>query len=408
MQTFLIILLQCSVSMSLVTLVYAAVLPLLSKRYAANWRYLVWLMITVGWIFPFRPQIDFSFIPIKIPDISVTDIHPSLNTIPSAINEGYFVNTQATIPLWLVLAAIWILGIVTVAAYHALRHRHFIKMVRRWSASVTDLNYLGILESLKAELGIRKNIRLSMCQSITSPMLVGFFRPVILLPPIIISVDDLSLILKHELIHFKRHDLWYKALILIATAFHWFNPVVFLMAKAAAAQCEISCDTLVLQNADFQQRKQYSETIIGIVRNGSTLQTALSTNFYGGKEGMKNRISSIMDTKRKKAGVIILCTALVGIIMTGASLAAAANTNDQQESSRLPEVVAASPNSDNVSDDTVSRLLELLRHPYSDSTNGDNPQELTQSPAPEVAVASPNSDSDNDNTVSHLLELLKQ
>ena len=209
--------------------------------------------------------------------------------------------------------------------YHALWHGRFMKMVGRWSEPVTDLVSLGIFDSLKLEMGIKAQVGLSVCQSITSPMLVGFFHPTILLPPVKIAGDELSLILKHELIHFKRHDLWYKALILTATAIHWFNPVVYLMAKAAAVQCEISCDALVLQGADFQQRKQYGETIIGVVRNGAKLQTALSTNFYGGKKGMKTRISSIMDTKRKKAGVAIFCMALVGIIMTGATLAAAAD-----------------------------------------------------------------------------------
>ena len=58
MRAFLTTLLQCSLSMTLVTLAYAAVLPLLSKRYAAKWRYLIWLVIAVGWVIPFRPQFD--------------------------------------------------------------------------------------------------------------------------------------------------------------------------------------------------------------------------------------------------------------------------------------------------------------------------------------------------------------
>lgn len=324
MRGFLTALLQCSVSMSLVTLVYAAILPLLSKRYAAKWRYMVWLVIAAGWIFPFRPRIDLSFLPIQMPDIPITPVQPITNAIPPMADAGDIVNAPATIPLWWVLAAIWILGVVIVVLYHALRHGRFMKMVRRWSEPVTDLESLGILDSLKSELEIKTQVGLSVCQSITSPMLVGFFHPVILLPPVKIADDELSLILKHELIHFQRHDLWYKALILAATALHWFNPVIYLMAKATAVQCEISCDALVLRGADFQKRKQYGETIIGVVRNGSKLRTALSTNFYGGKKGMKYRISSIMDTKRKKAGVAVLCMALVGIIMTGATLAAAA------------------------------------------------------------------------------------
>jgi beta-lactamase regulating signal transducer with metallopeptidase domain len=309
--------------MSLVTLVYAAILPLLSKRYAAKLRYMVWLTIAAGWIFPFRPQIDLSFLPTQITDIPVISVRP-INAIADTRD---IVNSTETIPLWLVLAAIWTLGVLGVVVYHALRHVRFMKMIRRWSEPVTDLESFGILDSLKSELEIKAQVKLSVCQSITSPMLVGFFRPAILLPTMKIAGDELSLILEHELIHLKRHDLWYKALILASTALHWFNPVVYLMAKAAAVQCEISCDALVLRGADFERRKQYGETIIGIVRNGAKLRTALSTNFYGGKRGMKNRIFSIMDTKRKKAGVIILCIAIAGIILTGVILASK-NTND--------------------------------------------------------------------------------
>ena len=322
MQAFLTTMLQCSVSMSLVTLMYAAMLPLLSKRYAAKWRYMVWLMIAAGWMFPFRPRIDLSFLPMQMPHIPVTPMQPIISAIPSMTDAGDVVIAPTTIPLWWVLVAIWLVGVISAVLYHALRHGRFMKMVRRWSEPVTDLKGLGILDSLKSELEIKTQVGLSVCQSSTSPMLVGFFHPAILLPPIKIADDELSLILKHELIHFQRRDLWYKALILAATALHWFNPVVYLMAKAAAVQCEISCDALVLQGADLQQRQQYGETIIGVVRNGAKLQTALSTNYYGGKKGMKTRIFSIMDTTKKKAGVVVLCVVLVAIVGTGVALAA--------------------------------------------------------------------------------------
>ncbi|WP_311518935.1 M56 family metallopeptidase [Paenibacillus albidus] len=50
--------------------------------------------------------------------------------------------------------------------------------------------------------------------------------PVILLPPVKLSDDALYLILRHELIHLKMHDLWYKAMILTATAFHWSTTLI--------------------------------------------------------------------------------------------------------------------------------------------------------------------------------------
>ena len=318
MLNFLTALFQCSISMSVITLVYAVILPILSKRYSEKWRYIAWLVITVGWIFPFRPQIELSTLPAKITNIPISPIQSIIdNTMPSMAHVGDIVNDPATIHLWWIFALIWVIGVVSVVLYHAFRHGRFMWLVRRWGEPINDLESLEILNNLKLKLEINKPIRLNVCYSITSPMLIGLFQPVILLPPVEVAADELTLILKHELIHFKRHDLWYKALTLIATAIHWFNPIVYFMAKETALQCEISCDALVLQDADFQKRKQYGETIIGVVRNGVKLQTALSTNFYGGERGMKNRIISIMDTKKKKGGIIILCVVLIAIIGTG-------------------------------------------------------------------------------------------
>ena len=402
MQGFLTALLQCSVSMALLTLVYAAVMPLISRRYAAKWSYIVWILIAAGWIFPFRPRIDLSIPHVQLADIPVTLMQSTINAIPSM--AAGIVQTRATISLWWVIAAIWGLGVVSIILYHAQRHYRFMKMVHKWSKPVTDLKHLEILDILGSELGVKRHIGLNVCDSITSPMLVGFFRPVILLPPIKFTQKELYLILKHEYIHFKRLDHWNKAMILAATVLHWFNPVVYLMAKMAAEQCEISCDALVLKNANFQQRLQYGETIIGVVRNGARLQTALTTNFYGGKKGMENRISSIIYIRRKKNGVLILCMALVGIILTGATLTAAANSEDSKESNttKVVEELQNRHSDQNDNEKEVILLKMLLRDRYID-----NVDDLQVSNANESVTWSHNSDSNNDEEITKLKELLR-
>ncbi|MEK4476212.1 M56 family metallopeptidase [Paenibacillus sp. FSL R7-0048] len=365
MQGFLVTVLQCSVSMSLLTLVYAAIQPFISKRYVAKWNYRVWLLLAVGWIFPFRPQIDLLVLPVTMPDLPATLVPSIIRTVP-LMDFGDRGDAWATISLWWVLTAIWGCGIVIIILYHALRHSRFMKTVRRWSDPVTDAKVQGILDSVRSELGIKKHIGLCVCESVTSPMFIGFIQPVILLPRVKLSDDEVYLILKHELIHLKRHDLWCKAMILIATSFHWFNPVVYLMAKAAAEQCEISCDALVLQNADHQRRIQYGEIIITVARNGAKLQTALSSNFYGGKKGLKNRISSIMDLKEKKNGVLFLCVALIAIIWIGSALTVSANADEPQASTTTEVVTSSYDRNDNIDSDSeivneVTRLKELLR-----------------------------------------------
>jgi hypothetical protein len=156
----------------------------------------------------------------------------------------------------------------------------------------------------------------------------GFANPRILLPTTEISLDELCFVLKHELVHYKRNDLLYKYLVLIATAVHWFNPVVYLAGKAIASLCEVSCDAEVVRDTDADTRQFYSEAMIAVVKYKSKLKTALSTNFHGGKKGMKNRISSIMDMSNKKVGFIVVCLAFVITIGTGFAFAANSNPTE--------------------------------------------------------------------------------
>jgi hypothetical protein len=143
-------------------------------------------------------------------------------------------------------------------------------------------------------------------------MMVGFVTPVILLPKIEFSANELTFVLKHELVHYKRKDLWYKLLVMLVSAVHWFNPIVQLMASSVLNLCEISCDEAVLSGADEKSRACYGETIIGVIRKGRYCETALSTNFYSGKRGIKERVHAIMDQKKKRFsfGAILIAAAV--------------------------------------------------------------------------------------------------
>ncbi len=63
------------------------------------------------------------------------------------------------------------------------------------------------------------------------------------------SEEELSFILEHELIHYKRKDVGDKSMVMLAAAIHRFNPVVYLMARSITLQCELSCDAEVMKNA---------------------------------------------------------------------------------------------------------------------------------------------------------------
>lgn len=93
---------------------------------------------------------------------------------------------------------------------------------------------------------------------------------------------------------------------LVAAALHWFNPVVYVMARDIALQCELSCDEEVVKNTDIAGRQQYVEAIIGMLKKQSVAPTIFSTNFYGSKQGLKNRVLSIWIPEAKNGGCPLL------------------------------------------------------------------------------------------------------
>lgn len=299
--------LECSVTMSLVAILYQVFTPLLSKRYSARTLYYGWLVVMLGFIIPSRPRGSFGLIPTP--------------TVIQQVNSG-----SGFSPL-MIAAVIWVSGVVAVFAYQMFMHYRFTKAVNRWGEKLETPKILSILENEKKETGVVAELSVYQCQFITSPLLLGLRNSKILLPDMELSQDELSMIIRHELIHFRRNDILVKFIILLATALHWYNPVIWFASKAISLQCEISCDNETMINTDMVQRQQYSETLIGVIRQ-SKLQTVLATNFYCSKESLKNRIFSIMDTHVKNFGTFLVVTMTILTLSTGMAFASKADSTE--------------------------------------------------------------------------------
>jgi len=370
MQKFIIALLICSATMSILALLYMVLTPFLTMRYSEKGRYYTWLVIVIGFIIPFRPNWASAAFTVDIPVTSSGDYFvrtvtqtwsDNIATLPTFMADVSTAPIVATfnITLWHSIGLAWLIGMVAFVVYQISRHYRFVKTARRWWEAITDERALSILHELKMEMGIKRQVSLFFSPCISSPMMIGLIKPQILLPTGEFAEDELRFILKHELVHYKRNDMLYKFLVFVATAIHWFNPVVYLVARAANVLCETSCDAEVVRNTNEDTRQQYSETIIGVVkyRSKTKLSTAFSTNFYGGKKGMKNRISSIMDMSKKKTGVFILCSVLILTLGTGVIVAANESSTAKQVTT-APVVTAPSTRAT----DTTDIIVELSEY----------------------------------------------
>ena len=192
-------------------------------------------------------------------------------------------------------------------------------------------NLQNIYQRVLEEIKVNKNIPIKICKVIKSPMVLGFWNPVLLLPDIDYSKKHLQMILRHEAIHIKRRDILYKTLVLLARAVHWFNPFVHIMSVEANKDVELSCDAAVVKNQNVDYRKDYSEAILMSVYSGNRSKAVFSTYFGGGKKMLKKRFASLFDLRKKKKGVIslILVVLLIGIMGLCISCSKTAEAGDE-------------------------------------------------------------------------------
>ena len=345
MESYITMILTTSLVMSAIVLGLILFNRFYSGKYPAKWRYYIWLIVIVGLLVPFRPNIELPFNPVQVPVFventplsEMADISDADNTADTNFNAGgkllpadtklniasvsptrVNVLSQTAVIFWL-----WLIGALVSLIINLWQHKKFIEITKRWGTDITDERILTALRQAQSDLNIsQKNIRIKTCKTITSPMLAGFIRPTILLPDKPIHDDELPLILKHELVHYKRKDLWVNLLVVFTTAVHWFNPIVYIMSSMIRNDCEISCDEMVLGDTGIENRRIYGEAIIGVIGTKKAVKTALSTNFYGGKNTMKKRIMSIMNTTKKRKWIAVLCGILVftATVLSGSVLA---------------------------------------------------------------------------------------
>lgn len=338
---------EISASLSLIIAALLLLIPYLNRRYAAKWSYWIWIFLAVRLVLPFhsadvRTAVDeLSGMAAQAifhsegrnPDAPFRQAAPPeqaeqiVVAIPAQMTAPITIHSEESRLLFTpldLIAFVWLAGSFLFLSVHIRSFRHYKKQVLKNGTILKNNSISNQISVLKQELHIRSNVCAIKCAEAASPMIIGFRKPVLILPDELFSQEEsfsqeeLTFILKHELIHLKRKDVYKKLLFVLANAIHWFNPLVWIMQREAAVSMELSCDERVTQDMNYAVRKAYTETLLSTLDRHCTGKTALSTQFYGGKQIMKTRFKNILGRTRKKNGASILLCVIVLTISLGA------------------------------------------------------------------------------------------
>jgi beta-lactamase regulating signal transducer with metallopeptidase domain len=320
---------QVSIATSIVIVAMFLLQPLMNKNFTPKWRYIVWLIIGIRLLIPLSPTVEKA--PVTIPSVSQnieinvpvannTDINSQRDITPihsEPIAEVANTPVEHTVTLAEVLPIIWIIGTLLFLAYYIIGYLVFKKNVLRFSDEVSDEGTLNIWKDIKQQMKVKSRIKLIKSKKVQSPMMIGFIKPMLVMPSTEYSEEDIALIMEHELIHYKHKDIWSKLLVISANAVHWFNPLVYIMRGRLNADIEMACDSEVVEGKDKEFRKQYGETILSAIHKGKESGTVLSTYFYGGMKAMRERLGNIFDMRGKRKGIIALCVVIIAVLVVG-------------------------------------------------------------------------------------------
>lgn len=240
--------------------------------------------------------------------------------IPTALQSTPLATLLTRYP-WTVF--LWLCGFFIILIFQFICYSLFMRSALRWSVNPEKENTQRVVSSLCAQLRIPYAPAVFVTIKVSSPMVVGFFRPKILLPHETYDGNSLYYILRHELMHFKRHDIWYKSFLLIVSALHWFNPLVWLMVWKAGNQLEVACDESAVENLSAEERASYVETLLHTVHVPSFFKTAkisFSTYFYSGTASLCQRMNLVITQPKKHNGLFLpfasLCLFLLPAYIT--------------------------------------------------------------------------------------------
>jgi beta-lactamase regulating signal transducer with metallopeptidase domain len=210
------------------------------------------------------------------------------------------------------IVGFWMAGCVAAAVIGLRRVEKMKRIVARSSLAPPPIQDMA--ERLAVRLKLRRTPQIRMSDGVTTPLVVGVLKPVVLLP--IQSFDRLGesqqlMVLCHELAHVKRGDLWFGCTPALAERVFFFHPLAHLAAREYSLWREAACDAAVLDALDAAPR-DYGRLLLdlGVARRRTGLAAAGAPWSF---PNLKRRIVMLQDPSMRPKGSRFLSAAMVSL-----------------------------------------------------------------------------------------------
>lgn len=263
-------------------------------------------------------------------DTSGTAITAVEQVVGSAKASAYFSFDLSLVDPYLPLIfGFWLFG-VAIFGLRMIGSVFYLQFLSNHAAFELDQVWKERLAQLKQQLKLQTTVKLRESFYITSPMVIGFIQPLILLPIGTInglSTKEVEAILAHELAHIKRNDYLLNLVQTLIEILFYFNPAVWFLSARIREERENCCDDVAV--AICGNSLTYAKALLKLQeQKGKSQQLAM--NLLGNKHQLLQRIQRILNqpNNRSQAMEKIVVTSVLVLALSFMSVSNWAETTE--------------------------------------------------------------------------------
>lgn len=235
---------------------------------------------------------------------------------PIIVPDYIFVGKTGELSLWWCLTVCWFAVSVILILYYLIGYQKQCRKVIRWSREDCKEAIFQIALETAATLQLKKFPQIRVLENTDrSPFVIGIFKEMLVLPNEDLSEKDMYYILRHEMIHLKKKDIWLEFFFTGLCCIYWFHPFVWMMRALFRQSMELSCDAAVVENMSYEERKEYCDILLWYAGQKSKDTHIGILEYAGESRFLQRRFSVILEEKQSEHKKNIGCIVVMGIVL---------------------------------------------------------------------------------------------
>jgi len=221
------------------------------RRESANSRYLAsCIALAIMAVLPIATMYLTYEASVTLPKVSAStaDAKPVTAAIGSVAGSASEISASwfGWVQTWSL--TIWSFGVILFSLRIVWAGKHVYTLKRRGAAAERPI--IDLVNNLARRIGVYRPVRVLISSMADGPSVVGWLRPVVLLPPASVlglSPEQLEAVIAHEIAHIRRHDYIVAAFQAVIETLLFYHPAVWWASNRLRHERELCCDDVAVR-----------------------------------------------------------------------------------------------------------------------------------------------------------------